>query len=157
MKIVLASVGKSHEALVKAGVEEFTQRIQKYYGVEWKIIAPPKNAASLNEAALKKAEAELILQQLQPDDYLILLDERGKNISSPELANLLQQRANESTKRVVFLIGGAFGVDNTIQQRAQFTWSLSKLVFPHMLVRLVLAEQVYRACTINRNEKYHHV
>lgn len=157
MKIALASVGKPHEALVKAGVEEFTQRIQKYYGVEWKIIAPPKNAASLNEAALKKAEAELVLQQLQPDDFLILLDERGKNISSPELANLLQQRANESTKRVVFLIGGAFGVDNTIQQRAQFTWSLSKLVFPHMLVRLILAEQVYRACTINRNEKYHHV
>lgn len=157
MKIVLASVGKPHEALVKAGVEEFTQRIQKYYGVEWKIIAPPKNAASLNEAALKKAEAELVLQQLQPDDFLILLDERGKNISSPELANLLQQRANESTKRIVFLIGGAFGVDSTIQQRAQFTWSLSKLVFPHMLVRLILAEQVYRACTINRNEKYHHV
>lgn len=157
MKIVLASVGKPHEALVKAGVEEFTQRIQKYYGVEWKIIAPPKNAAALQEAALKKAEAELVLQQLQPDDFLILLDERGKNISSPELANLLQQRANESTKRIVFLIGGAFGVDNTIQQRAQFTWSLSKLVFPHMLVRLVLAEQVYRACTINRNEKYHHV
>lgn len=157
MKIVLASVGKPHEALVKAGVEEFTQRIQKYYSAEWKIIAPPKNAASLNEAALKKAEAELVLQQLQPDDFLILLDERGKNISSPELANLLQQRANESTKRVVFLIGGAFGVDNTIQQRAQFTWSLSKLVFPHMLVRLILAEQVYRACTINRNEKYHHV
>lgn len=157
MKIVLASVGKPHEALVKAGVEEFTQRIQKYYSAEWKIIAPPKNAASLNEAALKKAEAELVLQQLQPDDFLILLDERGKNINSPELANLLQQRANESTKRVVFLIGGAFGVDNTIQQRAQFTWSLSKLVFPHMLVRLILAEQVYRACTINRNEKYHHV
>lgn len=157
MKIVLASVGKPHEALVKAGVDEFTQRIQKYYGVEWKIIAPPKNAASLNEAALKKAEAELVLQQLQADDYLILLDERGKNISSPELANLLQQRANESTKRIVFLIGGAFGVDSTIQQRAQFTWSLSKLVFPHMLVRLILAEQVYRACTINRNEKYHHV
>lgn len=157
MKIVLASVGKPHEALVKAGVEEFTQRIQKYYGVEWKIIAPPKNAASLNEAALKKAETELVLQQLQPDDFLILLDERGKNISSPELANLLQQRANESTKRIVFLIGGAFGVDSTIQQRAQFTWSLSKLVFPHMLVRLILAEQVYRACSINRNEKYHHV
>ena len=157
MKIVLASVGKPHEALVKAGVEEFTQRIQKYYGVEWKIIAPPKNAALLNEAALKKAEAELVLQQLQADDYLILLDERGKNISSPELANLLQQRANESTKRIVFLIGGAFGVDSTIQQRAQFTWSLSKLVFPHMLVRFMLAEQVYRACTINRNEKYHHV
>ena len=67
-----------------------------------------------------------------------------------------QQRANESTKRVFFLIGGAFGVDETVFTRANFTWSLSKLVFPHMIVRLVLAEQVYRACSIIRNEKYHH-
>ena len=86
----------------------------------------------------------------------ILLDEKGKNISSPQLANIIQQRANESCKQLVFLIGGAFGVDETIVQRANFTWSLSNLVFPHMLVRFMLAEQVYRACSILRNEKYHH-
>jgi 23S rRNA (pseudouridine1915-N3)-methyltransferase len=110
----------------------------------------------LSEAELKKSEAALLLQQLQKDDYLVLLDERGKQLSSPELAGFIQQRANESHKRLVFLIGGAFGVDEAIVKRADYTWSLSKLVFPHMLVRLILAEQLYRACTILRNEKYHH-
>ena len=156
MKLQFWSVGKPHDAYIKAGVEDFTGRIGKYFNTEWVIIAPPKNAAVLSETELKKQEGKLLLQQLSKDDYLVLLDERGKQLSSPELANFIQQRANESTKRVVFLIDGAFGVDDTIMQRANYTWSLSKLVFPHMLVRLILAEQVYRACTILKNEKYHH-
>jgi 23S rRNA (pseudouridine1915-N3)-methyltransferase len=142
---------------VQAGIQDFTNRITKYFPVEWVIIAPPKNAAVLSDIDLKKAEGVIIQNQLQKDDFLVLLDERGKNITSPELANLLQQRANESAKRLVFLIGGAFGVDETVFKRANFTWSLSKLVFPHMLVRLILVEQVYRACSILRNEKYHHI
>lgn len=157
MKILFVSVGKAHDAYVKAGIEDFTGRITKYFPVDWQIIAPPKNAASLNEAELKKQEAKLILSAIQQDDYLILLDERGKQLSSPALAQLLQQRANESAKRLVFLIGGAFGVEESVSKRANYTWSLSQLVFPHMLVRLILSEQVYRACTILRNEKYHHV
>lgn len=157
MKITLCSIGKPHENYIKEGVLDFTNRLNKYFTSDWKIIAPPKNAASLSELELKKAEANLVLQFLNSDDYLILLDERGKNFSSPQLAHFLQQRANESTKHLVFLIGGAFGVDESIFKRANLTWSLSNLVFPHMLVRLILAEQVYRACTILRNEKYHHV
>jgi 23S rRNA (pseudouridine1915-N3)-methyltransferase len=157
MKFKLISIGKQHEKYIKEGVEDFTARIQKYYPAEWQIIAPPKNAASLSESELKKAESILVLSQLQKDDFLILLDEKGKMISSVELSALLQQRANESSKKLVFLIGGAFGVDSSLRDRANFTWSLSKLVFPHMLVRLMLAEQVYRACTIARNEKYHHL
>lgn len=156
MKIRFLSVGKQHEKYIKDGVEDFTNRISKYFKVEWTIIPPVKNAASLNESELKKQEAQQVLQQLNDDDYLVLLDERGKNISSIELSEMLQKRGNESTKHLVFLIGGAFGVDEMIAKRAGFTWSLSKLVFPHMLVRLILAEQVYRACTILRNEKYHH-
>jgi 23S rRNA (pseudouridine1915-N3)-methyltransferase len=156
MKIILASVGKPHDALVKDGIQEFTQRLSKYFTVQWQIIMPPKNAAALNEAALKKAEATLILNALKKDDFLVLLDERGKNISSPQLANIIQQRANESCKQLVFLIGGAFGVDDIIMKKANFIWSISSLVFPHMIVRLILAEQVYRACTILKNEKYHH-
>lgn len=156
MKIQLWSIGKPHEAYAKAGIDDFTKRINNYFPADWHIISTPKNAANLSEPDLKKAEAAIILQQLQKDDYLVLLDERGKSISSPELAQWIQQRANESTKRIVFLIGGAFGVDASVIQRADYTWSLSKLVFPHMLVRLILAEQVYRACTILRNEKYHH-
>ena len=77
-------------------------------------------------------------------------------MKSEGLAQLIQSRANESVKNIVFLIGGAFGVSDAVAQRANFTWSLSPLVFPHQLVRLVLAEQIYRACSINRNEKYHH-
>lgn len=156
MKIQFWSVGKSHDAYVITGIEEFTKRISNYFTADWLIISPPKNAAKLSELELKKVEAMAILNQIQKDDFLILLDERGKQISSPELAQWIQQRANASTKRIVFLIGGAFGVDKMVMQRADLTWSISHLVFPHMLVRLLLAEQIYRACTILRNEKYHH-
>ncbi|MEN9684685.1 MAG: hypothetical protein RLZZ28_471 [Bacteroidota bacterium] len=156
MKLQFWSVGKPHDDYVKTGIEAFTKRIQNYFSCEWKIIAPPKQAAGLSAKELKKAEAVSLLSLLQQDDYLLLLDEKGKQLSSPELAQWMQQRANESSKRVILLIGGAFGVDESISKRANDTWSLSKLVFPHMLVRLILAEQVYRACTILRNEKYHH-
>ena len=153
MKIWLISFGKQQEASTREALEDFTKRITRYFPCEWKILAPSK----LTEpGAIKKQEAQFFLQNIQPDDYVVLLDERGKNISSPDLAQLIQERANESRRQLIFLIGGAYGVDSSVQQRANFTWSLSKLVFPHQLVRLLLAEQVYRACTILRNEKYHH-
>ncbi len=157
MKIMLCSIGKPHDSDLKAAIEEFTKRITNYFSVEWLIVPPQKNAATLSADELKKVEAASVLQKLTKDDYLVLLDERGKNISSPALATLIQQRGNESTKRIVFLIGGAFGVEDSVFKRANFVWSLSQLVFPHMIVRLILAEQVYRACSIIKNEKYHHV
>lgn len=157
MKINLWTIGKAHEGYVKDGIEDFTNRISKYYPVEWKVLPPARQTTNSTEADIKKQEAATVLQALQKDDYLVLLDERGKQLNSPALAKWLQQRANESTRNLVFLIGGAFGVDETIFTRAHYTWSLSNLVFPHQLVRLILAEQVYRACTINRNEKYHHI
>ena len=156
MKFQFWSVGKNHEAYVKEGIELFTKRISNYYPVEWNIIPMPKNAASLSETDLKKKEGEIIAGLLQKDDYLVLLEETGKMQASEDLANFIQQRANESTKNIVFLIGGAYGVSDEVKKRANYTWSLSKLVFPHQLVRLILAEQIYRACSINRNEKYHH-
>jgi 23S rRNA (pseudouridine1915-N3)-methyltransferase len=156
MKFQFWSVGKNHEPYVKEGIELFTKRISNYYPVEWNIIPMPKNAGSLSETDLKKKEGEIITGLLQKEDYLVLLEETGKMPGSEELANFIQQRANESTKNIVFLIGGAFGVSEAVKQRANYKWSLSKLVFPHQLVRLILAEQIYRACSINRNEKYHH-
>lgn len=153
MKISIFSVGKSHESYIKEGVDQFTKRISHYFPIEWQIITPSK----LSEPTqIKKAEATNILKALSPTDVLILLDETGKMLSSPGLANLIQQKANQSTQRIVFLIGGAYGVDDAIKKRANFTWSLSELVFPHMLVRLILSEQIYRACSILANEKYHH-
>jgi 23S rRNA (pseudouridine1915-N3)-methyltransferase len=156
MKLVCWSIGKAHESYVAEGIDLFSKRIKHYYPIEWQLIAPPKQAASLDELELKKQEANLILKILKPDDWLVLLDERGVSWKSPDLANQLQLRANEGTKQIVFLIGGAFGVHESVRERANQVWSLSKLVFPHQLVRLILAEQLYRACTILRNEKYHH-
>ena len=156
MKIYFWSIGKAHESYVKEGIDMFTKRLNNYFNSVWKIISSPKNASGLAPEALKIKEEEIILNLLAKDDFLILLDERGKLLNNEGLAKLLQQRANESTKNCIFLIGGAYGVGKKIQQRANLTWSLSPLVFPHQLVRLVLAEQVYRACTILKNEKYHH-
>ena len=132
---------------------QFTKRIGHYYSVDWQLITPSKLT---DPVQIKKVEAASILKILAVTDVLILLDETGKMLSSPGLAKLIQQKANQSTQRIVFLIGGAYGVDEEIKKRANFTWSLSELVFPHMLVRLILSEQVYRACSILANEKYHH-
>jgi 23S rRNA (pseudouridine1915-N3)-methyltransferase len=156
MKLQFWTVGKAHETYVKEGIELFTKRIANYYPVEWNIVPMPKNAATLSEPDLKKKEGEIILNGLNKEDYLVLLDERGKQLNSEGLAAFIQARANESNKNIIFLIGGAFGISEAIAQRANYKWSLSLLVFPHQLVRLILAEQVYRACSINRNEKYHH-
>ena len=156
MKIQFWSLGKNHEAYVKEGIELFSKRIAHYYPIDWNILPVLKNTATLSEADLKKKEGEMILGFLQKDDYLVLLDERGKTFSSESLARFIQTRANESSKQLIFLIGGAFGVSDAVMKRANHIWSLSPLVFPHQLVRLILAEQIYRACSINRNEKYHH-
>jgi len=156
MKFQFWTIGKSHETYVKEGIEDFTKRIAKYYPIEWNIIPMPKNAGMMSEMDLKKKEGEIILDWLKKDDYLVVLDEHGKEMNSEKLAGFIQARANESTKTMVFVIGGAFGLDQTVLKKANYIWSLSKLTFPHQLVRLILAEQMYRACSIIRNEKYHH-
>jgi 23S rRNA (pseudouridine1915-N3)-methyltransferase len=156
MKIHCWTIGKSNEPYVAEGIDLFTKRIKHYYPIEWTILPVPKQTAMLSEADLKKKEGSMILDWLQPDDYLVALDERGKQMGSEDLATFIQKRANESKKRLIFLIGGAYGIDEPVLQRADFKWSLSQLVFPHQLVRLILAEQLYRACTIIRGEKYHH-
>jgi 23S rRNA (pseudouridine1915-N3)-methyltransferase len=156
VKINFWSVGKANEAYVKDGIEIFTKRIAHYYTIEWKLIPSPKNAANFSKENLKKGESEIILTLLKQDDILIVLDEKGKQLTSEQMAELIQANANKSVKNLVFLIGGAYGVDEKVIKRANHVWSLSKLVFPHQLVRLILAEQIYRSCTILRNEKYHH-
>jgi 23S rRNA (pseudouridine1915-N3)-methyltransferase len=156
MKISFWSIGKKDESYVREGISDFTKRITRYFPVEWELIPVPKNAGMLSETDLRKKEAAIILDWLKEDDYLVALDEKGKQFPSEDLARFIQDRASSSIKNLVFLIGGAFGLDETVLKRAQFRWSLSELTFPHQLVRLLLAEQVYRACTILKNEKYHH-
>jgi 23S rRNA (pseudouridine1915-N3)-methyltransferase len=147
MKILIISIGKNHESFVSEGVNEFTSRIARYAPVEWKLIPNGRDS---------KEEGTSILKAVVDKDYVVLLDERGKEFSSPELADFVDTRLNASTQKLVFVIGGAYGVSEEVMDRAQTTWSLSSLVFPHQLVRLILAEQLYRAFTILRGEKYHH-
>src|ERR1700710_1066019 len=156
MKLIFWSIGKQNESYVKEGIEEFTQRINRYFPCEWKIVAPPKNAAAMSENELRESESNTILTTMDPVDYMILLDERGKMLNSPNLAKLMNERAVNGERKIHFIIGGALGVNDSVRKRADLVWQLSQLVFPHQLVRLILAEQVYRACTILRNEKYHH-
>ena len=158
MKILFWSIGKTHEPAVKPAIDDFTRRIGRYYPVEWNLIPPLKNAATLSPADVKKKEGELLRTQLAngKEHFLVTLDEHGKQLTSDNLARFLQGRANDGGRDVIFLIGGVYGLDETILRAADFRWSLSQLTLPHQLVRLILAEQIYRACTILRNEKYHH-
>jgi 23S rRNA (pseudouridine1915-N3)-methyltransferase len=156
MKIECWAIGKPHETYFAAGVHDFTQRIGNYFPVEWRLFSLKKNDGSLTPQKLMQEESAFILAALKPDDWLVSLDEHGKSLSSPGLARFIQDRGNESVKKLIFLIGGSYGLDNTVLKKSKFIWSLSALTFPHQLVRLILAEQIYRACTIGRNEKYHH-
>ena len=156
MKIQFWSIGKAHESHVIEGILMYNKRIQNYFPIQWQIIPTPKNSGALSTSELKKKESEQILKILQKDDYLVVLDEKGKQFPSEGIASMIQQCANASHKNMIFLIGGAYGIDDSIKDRANLIWGLSLLVFPHQLVRLILAEQIYRACTIIRNENYHH-
>jgi len=156
MKIECWSIGKQHDSYVREGIELFTKRISHYYPIYWKIVPNVKNGAAFSPEQLREKEGELILNSLKKDQVLFLLDEKGKNISSPALGIKILKQAEMGTSNLVFLIGGAFGVSSAVIQKASFVWSISELVFPHQLVRLILAEQIYRACSINNSEKYHH-
>ena len=103
----------------------------------------------------RQEESERILSRLKAEDFVILLDERGKNIDSPALSRLIEAEISHG-RQIVVIIGGAYGVDDRVLGRANFVWSLSRLVFPHQLVRLILTEQLYRAQEIARGGGYHH-
>lgn len=156
MNLQFWAIGRDHENYVSTGVNDFTKRVSNYFPVSWKIIPAPKNAGVLTPSDFKRKEAEQILKSLSDHDYLVSLDERGKMLSSVQFADFFTQRANESTRSLIFLIGGAYGIDEVVLKRSHLVLSFSLFTFPHQLVRLILCEQVYRACTIMKNEKYHH-
>ena len=149
MKII--AIGKKHEKWVLNGIELFEKRLKKPFNLNWDILLHSNFA----EEKAREEETQRILAKIKPSDFVILLDERGKNISSPELAKMLSNGFVNS-QNFVIVIGGAFGVSEELRQRANFVWSLSKLVFPHQIVRLILVEQVYRAQEISSGGKYHH-
>ena len=130
--------------------------MQHYTDFDIRLIPTVKQAASLSIPELKKQEGKIILDMLQPQDFLLALDERGKTMTTLQMADFLRQRNNAGTRQLIVLIGGAFGIDAAVLQRANLQLSLSALTFPHQIVRLIVTEQLYRAYTVLNNEKYHH-
>ena len=156
MHIEIWSVGKENEAFIEDGLKYYFQKIKPWNAIDLVLLNIPKKAATTDIERSKLQEGELVLKKLQPHHYLILLDEKGKQLTSPQWAHQFQQCMNQGTKTLVLLIGGAYGVTENIKKRANQCWSLSNLVFPHQMVRLIVSEQVYRAFSILNNSPYHH-
>ncbi len=155
MKATLIWTGKTTETYVKNGIREYESRIGHYHGFTIEECPHLKNADKLKPDQIKKKEAEQLLKKLNKDDHVILLDENGKQFTSVDFSRYLQKLMMQSVKRVVFVIGGAYGFDKSIYQRAAMKLSLSPMTFSHQLIRVIFLEQLYRANTIIRNEPYH--
>lgn len=151
MPLHIIAIGKKHESWIAEGIERYQKRLKVPFNVEW-ILLPH---SSLEGASARQEESKRILSKLSAYTYVILLDERGKTIDSPALSKLLESQLNSSQK-IAFVIGGAYGVTEEIRSLASFTLSFSPLVFPHQLIRLMLTEQIYRAQEIASNGAYHH-
>lgn len=154
MKVEVWAIGKTSEPYLETGIGIFEKRLKNYLPFAW-VLLPNAKVKSAESAALKTEEGRLVLARLAPDDYLVLLDERGQQHSSVELARWMEQRLSGSGRRLVFLVGGAFGFSSEVYARANAQISLSRLTFSHQMVRLFFLEQLYRAMTILRNEPYH--
>lgn len=155
MKTSLILIGKTNNKHFQAGIDDYISRISHYMPFSIVTIPDIKNTKSLTEAQQKEKEGELILKQLSPSDTLVLLDEHGKELRSIELAAWLEKK-QVSTNRLVLCIGGPYGFSKAVYDRADEMLSLSKMTFSHQMVRLILTEQIYRACTIIKGEPYHH-
>jgi 23S rRNA (pseudouridine1915-N3)-methyltransferase len=156
MNIEIWSVGRENESFIDEGMNYYFQKTKPYINIELLVLQLPKKMLTADVERAKLMEEELILKKLKPNHYLVLLDEKGKQHNSIQWSQQFQQMMNQGVKTVVILIGGAFGVTEVIRKQAKQTWSLSTLVFPHQLVRLIVAEQVYRAYSILNNSPYHH-
>jgi len=146
-------VGKKNDPLSSAAIDEYEKRLKQSFAIQWIYVS----YSGLSGDEARRDESVKIKTHLKGGETIWLLDETGKQLTSPELSEKIETLKNGSTKDLFIIIGGAYGVDQTIKDRADFIWSLSKLVFPHLLVRLILVEQLYRAHEIARGSGYHHV
>ena len=156
MKIKLIVIGKTNTAYLKTGENEYEKRLKHYCKFEEIVIPNLKNSNKLSKNKIKIKEGELILKKIGLIDKLILLDNKGKINSSNEFSNFLNENMLHSTKNLVFVVGGAYGFSEKVYNRADDKLSLSKMTFSHQMVRLIFKEQLYRAYTIIKGEKYHH-
>ena len=155
MKTELILVGRTASKEFARIMADYAERITHYMPFAVTVIPELKNTKSLTEEQQKTAEGELIVKQLQPSDHVVLLDERGREPRSVELAAWLEKK-QQAVRRLVFVIGGPYGFSPAVYQRANEQLSLSRLTFSHQMVRAIFLEQLYRACTIIKGEPYHH-
>ncbi len=156
MTISFIQVDKTQDSYLIEGSEIFLKRLKNYCVFELITINVPKYVRMRSEKEQKTEEAKLIMKEIKPSDCLVLLDENGKQMNSVDFSKFILQKQNSGIKRLVFLIGGPFGFDPTVYERADFKLGLSLMTFSHQMVRLFFLEQLYRAFTILKGEKYHH-
>ena len=156
MKIKLIVIGKTDEQYLTEGIDKYAGRLKHYTNFELLVLPDVKQGSKLNTEKLKEEEGKLILSKTEQSDYIILLDEKGKEYTSTDFAALIQKRLNAGFSSIIFVVGGAFGFSSAVYERANEKLSLSQMTFSHQMIRLFFTEQLYRAFTILKGEKYHH-
>lgn len=156
MKIELAVIGKTSIGYLKQGIDEYIKRLKHYVPFEIKYIDDIKNTKNISEDQQKRTEGAKILSLLDKSDFVVLLDEHGKEYTSVQYSSYIQKRMLSGAKKVVFVIGGPYGFSQEVYNRANDKISFSKMTFNHEMIRLIFTEQLYRAYTIINHEPYHH-
>jgi len=156
MKIIFLTVGKTEDAYLKDGIDKYVKRLKHYTKLEMMELNELKNTKALTPDQQKTKEAEMILKKITPLDHVVLLDENGTEYTSQQFAAYLNKKAISSTPNLVFIVGGPYGFDQSVYQRANDKLSFSRMTFSHQMIRLFFAEQLYRAFTIIKGEPYHH-
>lgn len=156
MKITFLTVGKTEDAYLKDGIEKYVKRLKHYTRLEIIELAELKNTKALTPEQQKAKEAEMILKKITATDYVILLDENGTELTSQQFGAYINKKAIAAVVNLVFIVGGPYGFDEQVYQRANDKLSLSRMTFSHQMVRLFFTEQLYRAFTIIKGEPYHH-
>ena len=156
MKITLLVVGKTTDPHFMAGINEYARRIRHYLPFDMEVIPELRNTKSLSEEQQKEKEADLLLKAFLPGDHIVLLDEHGREFRSLEFASWMEKKMAAGLKRLVFVVGGPYGFSPRVHAAASEKISLSRMTFSHQMIRLIFAEQIYRAMTILNHEPYHH-
>ena len=156
MKITLMVVGKTTTGYLKPGIDDYTSRLKHYVPFDIQYVQDVKNTRNLSELQQKQNEGRSILASVDKSDYVVLLDEHGREMTSVQFSEYIQKRMSSGARRVVFVLGGPYGFSQEGYDRANEKISLSKMTFSHEMVRVIFAEQIYRAFTILNHEPYHH-
>lgn len=156
MKIILLAIGKTNAKYLQEGIEQYIKRLSHYIPFEFKILPDVKTSKGLTQEKQKEMEGQMFLSAIQPGDVVVLLDEKGKEMTSREFSTYLDKKMVTVAKNLIFVIGGPYGFSQEMYNRANEKLSLSKMTFSHEMIRLFFIEQIYRAMTILKGEPYHH-